>query len=162
MRIAYLSIGSNLGNRKEYLLGTVKRLERCSELTVECTSSLYETEPVGYVDQPNFLNLVIEIKTNLDALALLDLCQSIENDFERKREVRWGPRTVDLDILLYNNDNINAQRLTVPHPRMTERMFVLIPLLECNPAIIHPVTKRPLQEYVVNATGEVWKYKEEE
>ncbi|MBO1915444.1 2-amino-4-hydroxy-6-hydroxymethyldihydropteridine diphosphokinase, partial [Microvirga sp. 3-52] len=94
------------------------------------------------------LNIVIEIRTSLDAYKLLAVCQEIEHELGRVRTVRWGPRIVDLDILLYNNDNIKAENLIIPHPRMYERAFVLIPLLEIAPEIVHPVTERFYSEEV--------------
>lgn len=103
-------------------------------------SSIYETAPVGYTDQADFLNVVISVATELDAHELLEACQGIEHELGRVRDIRWGPRTVDIDILLYNNDNIETESLIVPHPRMHERAFVLIPLLEIAPAVVHPVT----------------------
>jgi 2-amino-4-hydroxy-6-hydroxymethyldihydropteridine diphosphokinase len=96
-------------------------------------SSIYETDPVGYEDQDLFLNMVIEIQTGLTAMELLDLCLRTELELGRKREILWGPRTIDLDILTFNQENIENEKLIVPHPRMLERAFVLIPLLE----IIH-------------------------
>src|SRR5699024_4742896 len=93
-------------------------------------SSIYETPPVGYTNQGHFLNMFIAVKTSLSAIKLLDVCQCIEQQLGRKREIRFGPRTIDLDILIYNEENIKTDRLIVPHPRMHERAFVLIPLVE--------------------------------
>jgi 2-amino-4-hydroxy-6-hydroxymethyldihydropteridine diphosphokinase len=102
---------------------------------VMAISSLYETDPVGFTDQEPFLNMVVRVQTSLAALELLDVCQEVEQRLNRERLIRWGPRTIDLDILLYNQDNMNSERLIVPHPRMHERAFVLIPLLEVNPLL---------------------------
>ena len=99
-------------------------------INVKTVSSIYETAPVGYVDQPSFLNIVVYIETSYSALEILKICQSIENELGRVREIRWGPRIIDLDILLFNNENIEVENLIVPHPRMFERAFVLVPLLE--------------------------------
>lgn len=101
-------------------------------------SSLYETAPVGKTDQPEFLNLVAEVETALDPEALLDLIQAIERDLGRTRDVRWGPRTLDIDILLYDSVSVRTERLTVPHPEMTRRRFVLEPLLEIVPDAVLP------------------------
>ncbi|MDN4608825.1 2-amino-4-hydroxy-6-hydroxymethyldihydropteridine diphosphokinase [Sporosarcina highlanderae] len=138
MNIAYLSIGSNIGDRLHHLTKAVRALHAHDRIEVTAISSIYETEPVGYTDQANFLNLVLRLETSLNPFELLDVCQGIENDLGRVRDVRWGPRTVDLDILLYNNDNIESENLTVPHPRMDERAFVLVPLLEIAPDSIQP------------------------
>ena len=133
MNLSYLSLGSNMGDRFEMLRQAVAQLVEHPAVTVTRISSLYETDPVGYTDQEPFLNMVVQVETELTALALLDVCQVIEQNLNRKRLVRWGPRTIDLDILLYNQDRIETDRLTVPHPRMSERAFVLIPLLEIDP-----------------------------
>lgn len=136
MNIAYLSIGSNIGDRLHHLTEAVRSLHLHDNIEVTGISSIYETEPVGYTDQANFLNLVVCLETSLNPFELLDVCQGIENDLGRVREIRWGPRTVDLDILLYNNDNIETENLTVPHPRMDERAFVLVPLMEIAPTLV--------------------------
>ncbi|ANU14703.1 2-amino-4-hydroxy-6- hydroxymethyldihydropteridine pyrophosphokinase [Planococcus halocryophilus Or1] len=133
MSQSYLSLGSNMGNRFEMLRQAVSQLSKSPSITVTRISSLYETDPVGFAEQEPFLNMVVQLETELDAFALLDVCQEIEKNLNRKRIVRWGPRTIDLDILLYNRDNIQSERLIVPHPRMDERAFVVVPLLEINP-----------------------------
>lgn len=135
MNLSYLSLGSNMGDRFEMLRQAVAQLVEHPAVTVTRISSLYETDPVGYTDQEPFLNMVVQLETELTALALLNVCQKIEQNLNRKRLVRWGPRTIDLDILLYNQDRIETARLTVPHPRMNERAFVLIPLLEIDPGL---------------------------
>lgn len=135
MNLSYLSLGSNMGDRFEMLRQAVAQLAEQPAVTVTQISSLYETDPVGYTDQEPFLNMVVQLETELTAMALLDVCQMIEQNLNRKRLVRWGPRTIDLDILLYNQDRIETDRLTVPHPRMNERAFVLIPLLEIDPGL---------------------------
>ncbi|QUW20712.1 2-amino-4-hydroxy-6-hydroxymethyldihydropteridine diphosphokinase [Sporosarcina sp. Marseille-Q4063] len=142
MNSAFISIGSNIGERLLHLKDAVRALHSHNEVSVLSMSSVYETAPVGYTDQADFLNIVIEVRTSIDAYNLLTVCQEIEHELGRVRTVRWGPRIVDLDILLYNNDNINAENLIVPHPRMHERAFVLIPLLEIAPEIVHPDTGR--------------------
>ena len=135
MNLSYLSLGSNMGDRFEMLRQAVAQLAEHPAIAVTRISSLYETDPVGYTDQEPFLNMVVQLETELTAMALLDVCQMIEQNLNRKRLVRWGPRTIDLDILLYNQDRIETARLTVPHPRMNERAFVLIPLLEIDPGL---------------------------
>lgn len=135
MNESYLSLGSNMGDRLEMLKQAVRSLSEHSSIEVAAISSLYETEPVGFTEQAPFLNMVVHVRTPLSALELLDVCQEIENKLHRERLVRWGPRTIDLDILLYNQDNMETERLIIPHPRMHERAFVLIPLLELNPSL---------------------------
>nr|WP_218624972.1 2-amino-4-hydroxy-6-hydroxymethyldihydropteridine diphosphokinase [Sporosarcina sp. E16_3] len=128
-----MSIGSNIGDRLYHLTEAVRALHSHDGIIVTSVSSIYETAPVGFTDQADFLNMVVCVETALTAQALLDACQKIEHGLGRVRDVRWGPRTADLDILLYNNENIETENLIVPHPRMYERAFVLIPLLEIAP-----------------------------
>lgn len=136
MNVSYLSIGSNIGDRLHHLTEAVRILHGHAKIHVVKVSSVYETIPVGYTDQADFLNIVVCLETSLDAHELLAVCQEIENGLGRERIIRWGPRTVDLDILLYNNDNIESENLIVPHPRMRERAFVLVPLLEIAPTLV--------------------------
>ncbi|MEH6940665.1 2-amino-4-hydroxy-6-hydroxymethyldihydropteridine diphosphokinase [Bacillus sp. JJ722] len=144
--IAYLSLGSNLDDRLLYLHDAVRLLHDNEHIEVMDVSSLYETDPVGYTDQGNFLNIVVKLKTTYTAEQLLSVSQSIENQLGRKRIIRWGPRTVDLDILLFNHENIETDGLSVPHPRMHERAFVIIPLVEVEPNIQLPTTGQFLNE----------------
>ena len=130
MNKVYLSLGTNIGDREQNLKFAVQLLKSNPAVCINVVSSIYETAPIGYTDQPAFLNIALEITTTYSALDTLQLCQSVENELGRVREIRWGPRIIDLDILLYNNDNIEVENLTVPHPRMFERAFVLVPLLE--------------------------------
>lgn len=132
---AYISLGTNIGDREGFLQKAIREIEQHVDIKVEQISSIYETDPVGYLDQDAFLNLVIKISTNLTPLELLEVTQNIEQNLGRKRELRWGPRTIDLDILLYNQENIEVEHLRIPHPRMFERSFVLIPLKEINPSL---------------------------
>ncbi|MBT2571585.1 2-amino-4-hydroxy-6-hydroxymethyldihydropteridine diphosphokinase [Planococcus sp. ISL-110] len=138
MNQSYLSLGSNMGDRFDMLQQAVSQLTEHPAITVTGISSLYETDPVGFTDQDPFLNMVVQLETELEALALLDTCQEIEQNLNRKRLIRWGPRTIDLDILLYNQDNLKTEKLIVPHPRMYERAFVVVPLLEVNPDLEVP------------------------
>lgn len=130
MNNVYLSIGTNIGEREQNLKLAVKMLQNSPDVDVKSVSSIYETAPVGYIDQPSFLNIAVHIETHHSAFKMLEICQSIENELGRVREIRWGPRIIDLDILLFNHDNIEVENLIVPHPRMYERAFVLVPLLE--------------------------------
>lgn len=160
MNSAFISIGSNIGERLLHLKDAVRALHAHNKVSVLFVSSVYETAPVGLTDQADFLNIVIEVRTTLDAHSLLTVCQEIEHELGRVRTVRWGPRIVDLDILLYNKDNIKTEKLIVPHPRMHERAFVLIPLLEIVPEMVHPVTgKLYSKEAAVHDCGVLLKQK---
>ena len=130
---AYLALGSNVGDRKARLRAALTFLEDNKDIKVEKASSLYESEPVGPVKQGNFYNMVVEIGTNLAPEALLKTCQLLEQRLKRKKTVRWGPRTIDLDILLYDSLEVNLEELIIPHPEMKNRAFVLVPLLEIAP-----------------------------
>lgn len=130
MAKAYLSLGSNLGDKKENLDKAVELLKKHNNIQVIKVSSYYETQPVGYTDQDLFLNIAVEIETSLSPYELLEYCSEIEQILKRRRIIRWGPRTIDVDILLYDNFISNDERLTIPHPRMTERAFVIVPLYE--------------------------------
>ncbi|KJF46195.1 MULTISPECIES: 2-amino-4-hydroxy-6-hydroxymethyldihydropteridine diphosphokinase [Bacillus] len=132
---AYIALGSNIGKKETYLKEAVKKLHEHPEVQVELISSIYETAPVGYENQDDFLNMAVKITTSLRPEELLSLTQKIEQELGRTREVRWGPRTADLDILLYNRENIETEQLVVPHPRMYERLFVLVPMSEICPEI---------------------------
>ncbi|WP_282021121.1 2-amino-4-hydroxy-6-hydroxymethyldihydropteridine diphosphokinase [Planomicrobium okeanokoites] len=133
MNKSYLSLGSNMGDRVGMLRQAVRLLEEHPAIEVMNISSLYETAPVGFTEQDAFLNMVVQLQTDLTAYELLEICQNIEQTLDRKREIRWGPRTIDLDILLYNQDKFETENLVIPHPRMHERAFVLVPLLELDP-----------------------------
>ncbi|MGM0899349.1 MAG: 2-amino-4-hydroxy-6-hydroxymethyldihydropteridine diphosphokinase [Bacillota bacterium] len=138
MNVAYLSLGSNLGDRKFQLQEAVRRLQEHRGISNVQISSIYETAPVGFTEQSAFLNLAVSLETTLSAPDLLDACQEIEHALYRERVIRWGPRTVDLDILLYNHDNMKTEKLIIPHPRMQERAFVLVPLRDLLPSVLLP------------------------
>ena len=125
---AYIALGSNLGDRKELLRQAIESLHAHPAIAVKETSGLYETDPVGYTEQPSFLNMVIAIETSLEPLPLLRELLACEERLGRIRQIRWGPRTIDLDLLLYDNVRMDQEELTLPHPRMLERAFVLVPL----------------------------------
>ncbi|MFA5008747.1 MAG: 2-amino-4-hydroxy-6-hydroxymethyldihydropteridine diphosphokinase [Candidatus Omnitrophota bacterium] len=131
----FISIGANLGNRQENFSKAVGFLENTPKVKIEKISSIIETKPIGGPPQPDYLNAVIKIKTTLSAKKILKVLQDIENKLGRIRIVKNGPRTIDLDILLYGNKLINEPGLKVPHPRMFEREFVMRPLLEIEPDI---------------------------
>ena len=147
---AFLSLGTNLGDRFANLQTAFHLLRSYDGIIVEELSSIYETDPVGYTDQPAFLNMVIQVSTSLSAEELLELCLSIEHELGRIREFKWGPRIIDLDILLYNQDNIKSEKLIVPHPRMHERAFVLVPLIEIDPDICSPESDMPLEKALLS------------
>lgn len=159
--IVYLSLGTNMGDRELFLKKAVKLLNQNEKVYVQAISSIYETEPVGLTDQAPFLNIVLKAETLLSAVEMLGVCMEIENELGRKREIRWGPRTIDLDILLYNHDNIKSENLIIPHPRMKSRAFVLIPLAEIDATIEIPDTGTPLEKYLNYVQGregvKLWK-----
>lgn len=130
---AYLGLGGNVGNRKSNINEAICLLESHSEVRVSKRSADYETAPVGYEQQEWFLNVVVEIETTLPPYELLALCNDVEQQLKRVRLIRWGPRTIDIDILIYEGFESKEDRLIVPHPRMTERAFVIIPLMEIVP-----------------------------
>jgi 2-amino-4-hydroxy-6-hydroxymethyldihydropteridine diphosphokinase len=129
----YIGLGSNLGDRASLLRQACESLTKVPQVTVLRGSSIFESEPWGYADQPAFLNAVVEIATALGPLELLLVLQSIEKRLGREKRFRWGPREIDLDLLLYADLRINRRGLTVPHPEMFERAFVLAPLAELAP-----------------------------
>jgi 2-amino-4-hydroxy-6-hydroxymethyldihydropteridine diphosphokinase len=132
---AFLGLGSNQGDRTALLTEAALRLRRSPGVEILAASSLYATAPVGVLDQPEFLNAVVAVRTSLPPAALLALCQGIEAALGRVRTQRWGPRTIDLDILLYGDLQLAADGLELPHPRLRERAFVLLPLAEIAPEL---------------------------
>lgn len=135
---AYLGLGTNLGDREANLRRALALLAATPGVDVRRVSAVYETEPVGHKEQPWFLNQVVELETRLAPRALLDSALAIEAALGRARRERWGPRTMDIDILLYDDLTLEAPGLTVPHPRLTERAFVLVPLAELVPGLALP------------------------
>jgi 2-amino-4-hydroxy-6-hydroxymethyldihydropteridine diphosphokinase len=136
---AFIGLGSNLGDREGWLRRAVELLRAEPEIEVVAVSSVRETEPVGYLDQPPFLNAAVEVKTPLPARALLDRLLAVEQALGRRRDgPRFGPRTIDLDLLLYGHERVDEPALTVPHPRLAERRFALEPLHELDPALVVP------------------------
>jgi len=131
----YLGLGSNLGDREAMLRAAISALAATPGVRVTAISSLYETPPWGPVPQGPYLNACIELDTTLPAREVLDLSLRIERDHGRERAIRWGPRTLDIDVLLYGDAAIDEEGLIVPHPRMTERAFVLVPLAEIAPGL---------------------------
>ncbi len=142
--IVYLGLGSNLGDRGTNLDKTLEFLTQ--RLTVKKVSSVYETEPVGNANHPFFLNMVCEVSTRLEPIGLLTLVKGIESKLGRIPGGVNAPRPIDIDILLYGSQVIATLNLVIPHPRLTERAFVLIPLVEIAPSVMHPVNGRTVKE----------------
>jgi len=138
MSTAYIGIGSNLGNRQENCLKAIEIL-RNKGIKIADQSSMHETEPWGVKDQPKFINMALKVETDLSPQKLLALLKNVENTMGRESTIRWGPRIIDLDILLYDDMKINEDNLNIPHPLMHEREFVLEPLSEIASEVIHPV-----------------------
>lgn len=153
MNKVYIALGTNIEPRFNHLQEALQRLQEHKKISILKQSSIYETAPVGYTNQADFLNMVIQAETDCTPIELLDYCQQIEKELGRKRTIRFGPRTIDLDILLYNQENIKMERLTIPHPRMHERAFVLVPLNEIAPNTVLPLTME--NKRVVDAIKEL-------
>jgi 2-amino-4-hydroxy-6-hydroxymethyldihydropteridine diphosphokinase len=153
VKTAYLSLGSNLGGREANLREALQCLE-AAEVHVAKRSQVYETEPQDVRDQPWFLNLAVEVETELFPMQLLSRTQRIERDLGRQRLRAGGPRTVDIDILLYGRFVIQTPQLEVPHPRLAERRFVLEPLAEIAPDLRHPVTGKTVREMLAEIQGQ--------
>ncbi len=137
MAVAYIGIGSNVGERIDNCAQAVRQISNFANIV--SVSSLYETEPVDKEDQPDFINCAVKIETALYPLDLLESIQSVEDRMGRRREERWGPRVIDLDIIFYDNLVIETEKLTIPHPRAHLRRFVLLPISEIDPELLHPV-----------------------
>jgi 2-amino-4-hydroxy-6-hydroxymethyldihydropteridine diphosphokinase len=138
--IAYIGIGSNVGDRAANCLQAIESLSEAGRIL--SVSSLYYTEPVGFKVQEDFINAVVALETDRPPDELLAVCQAIEERLGRRRTVRWGPRTIDLDILLYGDLVMNQPDLDIPHPLMAARRFVLAPLVEIAPDAVHPVLNK--------------------
>lgn len=149
MAIVYLSIGSNLGRREDNCLKALKAIEE-KGMTIKKKSLLYETEPWGVREQPHFINMAVEIETDLPPNKLLQVVKEIEKGMGRTETYRWGPRIIDIDILLYDDLIYETSDLKIPHPFMHEREFVLRPLSEIAPNKVHPVLNKTISELLQN------------
>lgn len=143
---AFIGLGANIGDRKKNLNQAIEMLKHTEGIEVAVVSSYLNTAPVGYTEQPDFLNAVVELRTYLPPHDLLAVCSNIESVLKRERDIRWGPRTIDLDILLYGDLTVNHENLIIPHPRMHEREFVLKPLNEISPQTVHPVFQKTISD----------------
>ena len=155
MTVSYIGIGSNVGDRGDFCRRAVSALNESSGVDVDAVSSLYETSPIGGPPQRSFVNLVARVTTELNPRGLLQVCKRIEQTMGREpSDIRWGPRVIDLDLLTFGDEKIGEPDLEIPHPRMTSRRFVLIPLLEVDPDAADPWGMR-YDVHVAEAEGDV-------
>jgi len=150
----YLSLGSNIGSKRENIKKALNLLDDDKNVEVAHASSLYETKPWGYINQPNFYNCVSQINTNYEPIELLRLIQTIETKMGRIKNKKWGPRIIDIDIILFENIILDSNDLIIPHPWMEKRAFVLFPLMELDNKIMHPISKRGIAKLVEAVGGE--------
>ena len=150
----YLSLGSNLGNRSNNLKEAISSLP--PQMEVKAKSKVYETPPWGYTEQNKFLNQVLKVKTYLDPEPLLKHLKRLEVALGRKATFHYGPRLIDMDILFYDDLILNTPLLTIPHPQLHERSFVLVPMMDIAPNLVHPVQKKSIRELLaMHTTGEI-------
>lgn len=150
--IAFIGIGSNKGDRKKACSDAITALETLRGCRVKKISSFYESEPWGYVEQGLFINCAVKIATNADAFTLFSLLQETEHKLGKEKKSFWGPRTIDLDLLFFNQEIINTPELKVPHPFLHQRRFVLEPLAELEPSWMHPVFKEPVSRLLLQVS----------
>ncbi len=143
--VAYIGFGSNIGDRLKHIQNAIHALSKTEEIAVKEISSVYKTDPVGYEAQGEFLNGVVAIQTSLPPLSLLHTLKDIETTVGRQHRIRWGPREIDLDILIYGDLCVQTEKLVIPHPEMHLRGFVLVPLAEIAPNLVHPVFQETVQ-----------------
>ncbi len=155
MYTTYLLLGSNLGDSRKYLSDAISEIE--SKIgTINAKSSLYQTASWGKHDQPDFINQVIELNTSLNPADLLKVVLEIENIFGRQRLEKWGSRTIDIDILLFEDLLVNSPDLIIPHPYLCVRRFTLMPLSEIAPDLIHPISKKSITELLLELTDDLF------
>jgi 2-amino-4-hydroxy-6-hydroxymethyldihydropteridine diphosphokinase len=145
---AYLSIGSNMGEAIENCKESIRRLESIEGISLKKVSSFYKTSPLGDINQNWFVNCAVCLKTDFTAEVLLQTCLAIETSMGRVRKKRWGERVIDIDLILYGDQIIENEFIHLPHPRMLERGFVLIPMTEIAPEKNHPLSNRPMHTYL--------------
>ena len=145
MYAAYIGFGSNIGDRLKHIQNAIHALSKTEGITLQEISSIYKTDPIGYEAQAEFLNGVAAIQTSLSPLSLLQTLKDIETVIGRQHRLRWGPREIDLDILIYGNLCVQTEKLVIPHPEMHLRRFVLVPLAEIAPNFVHPVLQETIQ-----------------
>ena len=152
-RNAWLGLGGNIGDVRASMEAALERLDAMEGVSVSAVSHLYRTPPWGITDQPDFLNACAQLVTELPAEALLDACLDTERSLKRERTLRWGPRTIDIDLLAVEGVEQETEKLTLPHPRMLDRAFVLLPLADLAPGLI--ITDRPVTDWLadVDAAG---------
>ena len=148
--IAYIGIGSNIGDKLNNCKKAISEILRVDHHKLLAKSSLFKTQPVGYTSQDWFVNGVIKIETDLEAFELLHTLKTIESKMGRSESFRWGPRTIDLDILFFDTIEIQTEDLQIPHPLIQNRRFVLVPLVEIDRNLTHPVLKKTIQELLTN------------
>lgn len=146
MVTSFIGLGSNMGDRAAFLDLAIEMMDKHPNIFVQRRSSIYETDPYGPIDQAPFLNMVIEVGTDLSPPELLKETQTIENKLDRERLIHWGPRTIDLDILIYADKIIQMDTLIIPHPEIQKRLFVLVPLKELNQNLVIPGMNQSVQE----------------
>ncbi|MCD4818251.1 MAG: 2-amino-4-hydroxy-6-hydroxymethyldihydropteridine diphosphokinase [Candidatus Cloacimonetes bacterium] len=141
----YIGLGSNLGKRKENILKAINFFKNYDKITFIKSSKIIETEPYGNIGQPNFLNCVIVIGSEIKPIDMLNICLKIEQKMGRKRTIKWGPRIIDIDILICDNQIVNENNLIIPHPELYKRKFVLTSLNELCPEFIHPIINKKIK-----------------
>ena len=152
MAMVYLGLGSNVRDRFRFLQGAVEEIKKLPETSIKRSSSIYETEPLGYKEQADFLNVVLEIETELVPSLLFERLKEVEKKVGRTSTVRWGPREIDIDILFYNAVLFRNEKLVIPHPELVNRKFVLVPLADLNSQFQHPELRKTVKELLKSCT----------